>query len=476
MVVDKTCLIGMDIGTTGIKAVVVDTEKGFLASAGKEHYYSHIDPVRGYTEFDTEDWWDVTKEIIPRVLRRAEVTASDVKGIGISALMPCVTPVDKEGNSLRNAMIWQDSRAPNGWAPLQQNNPLFGTGKVLWVKENELDIYQKAHKFYFTGESVINTKLTGKFAENNSGDISRREMIVEQFKEYDLDIDKIPEYFASTEIIGRVTKKAADEAGLAEGTPVVAGQSDGAGAWIGCGGTKEGTAFIMMGHSHVMGMRGTNGKMSYATISATGAIHRWYRELFGQGEVEVARRLGLSAYNLFDKEAERVQPGSNGLILLPYFMGERAPMWNPKLRGVLFGLNLTHTKSHIIRAILESSAYGMRYGFETGSGILPGVKEIGATGGGSQSQLWLKIYASVFGLPFVRYGSDNTCVGDAIVAGVGSGVFKDIESGCEKVVKAIKVIEPDPEWQKIYDQYYPIYKEIYTQLEETFNKHAKIKA
>jgi xylulokinase len=474
MAEDKTCLIGMDIGTTGIKAVIIDAEKGFLASAGKEHYYTFIDPVKGYTEFNTESWWDITKEIIPEALTKAKVTPSDVKGICISALMPCITPVDKEGNSLKNGIIWQDSRAPKDWSPLQQNNPLFGTGKVLWIKENEPEIYQKTHKFFFNGESVINAKLTGKFAENNSGDIRKKEIIVEQFKEYGLDVKKIPEYFTSTEIIGGVTKESAKEVGLAEGTPVAAGQSDGAGAWIGCGGIREGTAFIMMGHSHVMGMSGTGGQMSYATISAAGAILRWYRELFGRGEVEVAQRMGLSAYNLYDKEAERVQPGSKGLIIIPYFMGERAPMWNTKARGVFFGLNLTHTKSHIIRAILESSAYGMRNGFETGNGILPSVKEIGATGGGSQSNLWLKIYASVFGLPFVRYGSDNTCVGDAIVAGVASDVFKDIESGCDKIVKPIEVIEPDPEWQKIYDKYYPIYKETYTQLEGTFDQLAKV--
>jgi xylulokinase len=472
---DKICLIGLDIGTTGIKAVIIDAEKGFLASAGREHYYTYIDPVRGYTEFKTEFWWNIVKEIIPEVLLRAEVASSEIKGIGISALYPCITAIDKDGNSLRNAMIWQDSRAPKDWAPLQQNNPLFGTGKVLWIKENEPEIYEKTHKFFFHGESVINTKLTGKFAETHRGDKRKKEIIEEQFKQYNLDVNKIPDYFASTEVIGDVTRKAADEVGLAEGTPVVAGQPDGTGARIGCGTVQEGTGFIMMGHSHVMGMRGNNEQSSVSIISAAGAILRWYRELFGHEEVEVANRIGLNAFSLFDKEAERVQPGSNGLILLPYFMGERIPMWNPKLRGVLYGLSLTHDKSHLIRAILESSAYGMRYGFEAGNGILPSVKEIRTTGGGSLSKLWVKIYASVIGLPFVRYGSDNTCVGDAIIAGVGSGVFKDIKSGCDKIVKAIDVIEPDPEWQKIYDKYYSIYKEIYTQLEGTFDKLAKVK-
>ena len=205
MLDDKNCLIGMDIGTTGIKAVIVDAEKGFLASAGREHYYTHIDPVKGYTEFNTELWWDITKQIIPEALNRAEVSASEIKGIGISALTPCVTPVDEKGNSLRNAMIWQDTRTPRHWAPLQQNNPLFGTGKVLWIKENEPEIYKKTHKFFFNAESIINAKLTGKFVENNSGNKKKREIIEEQFNEYNLDVNKIPEYFDSTVIIGGVT-------------------------------------------------------------------------------------------------------------------------------------------------------------------------------------------------------------------------------------------------------------------------------
>lgn len=183
----------------------------------------------------------------------------------------------------------------------------------------------------------------------------------------------------------------------------------------------------------------------------------------------------MNVYNLLDREAEKIPPGSDGLIILPYFMGERAPLWNTRARGVIFGLDLTKGRGHFIRAILEGCAYNIRRGFETSSGNVPQVKEIRVTGGGSRSDLWLKILASVVGIPYARVEgtADATCVGNAIVVGVSVGIFKDVDSACDKLVKVSKVIEPDPEWRKAYDRYYPIFKEIYDQLEGTFDKLAE---
>lgn len=466
---NRKCLFGMDIGTTGIKAVIIDSEKGLLSESGSREHAATLNTNLGYSEFDTETWWEVTKEIIPEVISKGNIDPTEIKGICISALAPCITLMDKDGIALRPGMIWQDSRAPKGWERLFQQNPLYATGKILWVKENEPDNYEKCYKFLVNGESTINSKLTGKYTSNSGPE--RKDIMVEQFKKYNLKISTIPDFYNSTDVIGGVTKKAARETGFAEGTPVIAGQSDGAGARIGNGAVRDGVGSEMIGHSTGMSMS-SHGERRGGGCSAGGAVLRWFRDIFSKEELEVAERTGLSVYNLLDREAEKIPPGSDGLIILPYFMGERQPLFNPYARGVIFGLNLTHGRGHFIRAILESSAYSIRRGVDAGGGNLADVKEIRATGGGSRSDLWLKIKASVIGIPYSRVEgtSDATCVGDAIQAGFGVGVFKDIESACDRLIKVSKVIEPDPEWVKAYNRYYPIFVEIYDQLKGTFDK------
>lgn len=226
---------------------------------------------------------------MPEVIGKGKLEPSEIKGICISGLHPCVIALDNNGKALRLAMIWQDQRAPKGWLPLQQNNPLFNTGKVLWVKENEPEIYRNTYKFLFNSESVINCKLTGKFMATASatGGGGSRKILVEQFEKYGLDVDKIPDFFESTDLIGGVTKKAAEETGFIEGTPLVAGHGDGRGATIGVGAVRDEFGFGMLGHT--MSSRITSkGERRGGGASAGGAILRWYRDLFSKEEIEVA--------------------------------------------------------------------------------------------------------------------------------------------------------------------------------------------
>ena len=209
-------------------------------------------------------------------------------------------------------------------------------------------------------------------------------------------------------------------------------------------------------------------------MSSGGGLLRWYRDALGYLELESARRLGLDPYQIMDLEASKIPPGSDGLVILPYIAGERSPIWNANARAVIFGLYLTHSRAHIVRAILEAVAYGLRHIIEVAEGAGVRIDELRATGGGSKSDLWLQIKADVLNKPICRISEEAGTLGNMIMAGVGVGVFDDLFSKGEELARVKAVINPNPERYELYTKFYKLYREIYESLEVHFDKLAQI--
>ena len=475
---NEVCFLGIDVGTTGLKSVLYDTNGSTLAKASREYPTMH--PRPGWAEQSPQLWWKLTKAVIHEVLAKVSPpTKNNIAGICVSSLAPIVLPVDRKGEPLRPAIIWMDTRGGKPHDPVP---------KFLWIKQNEPDILRRTHKF-LSANGFINFKLTGQLTV----DITQAPgMGLFEMPDF-LDASLLPEVHLFSEVIGKVTAEAASETGLAEGTPVVAGAADAFSALIGAGAVKAGRAVEFTGHSCCImictdkpypevqdeGLF-TGGGMGFAIVSGAmssgGGLLRWYRDALGYLELESARRLGLDPYQIMDLEASKIPPGSDGLVILPYIAGERSPIWNANARAVIFGLYLTHSRAHIVRAILEAVAYGLRHLIDTAEGAGVRIDELRSAGGGSKSDVWLQIKADVLNKPIYRVHAEAETLGDAIIAGVGVGVYDDLFSTCVELAEVNKVINPNPDQHKLYTKLYEIYREIYELLKGSFDKLAKVRS
>ena len=468
-------ILGIDVGSTSVKAALYDTDARIVVKAGRE--YPTLYPRPGWTEQSASLWWESTKEVVQEVLSRSSPSVTNnIAAIGVSSLGPVVLPVDERGEPLRPAIIWMDTRGG------KQHDPV---PKFLWIKENEPETFRRTYKF-LSATAFINFKLTGEFTL----DITQAPGTLFQKPDF-LDDSLFPEVRLFSEVIGEVTAEAARETGLAEGTPVVAGAIDAFATIIGAGATKAGRAVEFTGLSCALSIctdkpypevmdrglflgGGGDFYIVSGSMSAGGALLRWFRDTLGHLEVEEAKRLGLDAYQIMDLEASSVPPGSAGLIILPYFAGERSPIWNARARGVIFGLHLTHSRAHIIRAALEAVAFGLRHIAEAAEGAGVGIDELRATGAGSKSDLWLEIKADVLNKPIHRISEEAGTLGIAIMAGVGIGVYDDVFSKGDELARVEEVINPDPERHELYTKFYKLYRDMYESLEVYFYQLAEI--
>jgi len=486
---DSDYLLGIDIGTTGLKTILSDTRCNVVSLAYRE--YSTFHPHPGWAEHPPEQWWQAAIETIREILEKTKIDSKRILGIGVSALAPVVLPMNREGEALRPAMIWMDSRTAKGYSAQQANWSSFIAGKILWIKENEPKLADKTHKVFSQGEAYLNFKFTDIYTMNTINKArseKMREQLMEDLESHSMSGDVIPEIYHSTEVIGHVTEKAASETGLSKGIPVVGGSSDGLAAVIGCGVVEDGQAMEMTGNSCCMsvctsvseaGGRPLNPHIvpgKYGTgfaMSNAGNLLRWFRDALGEVEVLSSKSTGLSVFQVLDMEAAQAPVGSGGLVVLPYFSGERSPIWDTNARGVFFGLNLNHRRKHIVRALLESTGYGVRHNLEEIEEKGVTVREIRATGGGSLSDIWLQIKADITGKPFHRLAThQGTPLGDAIMAGVGVGIYKDI-SDAANLIEIKQTFLPNNEAHKKYDELYPVYKKLYENLKGLFVELAK---
>jgi len=501
-------LLGIDVGTSGLKAVVYDAEEASPVAFASGEYPLEF-PFRGAVEQDARLWWKATvaalsslkQKLAERGRNLGEIRAVGVGGQGWSCL-----PVDEKGEPLRPSMIWLDRRAEEECDYLRREfgdnaileisgnriDPAYVTPKQLWLKKHQPQIFRKA-RYFLQSESYIVFKLTGRFTQNLSSgygfyffDIARGEWRADIAERMGIPIEKHPEIYDCSEVVGEVTTESAEETGLRRGTPVVAGGLDAACATLGAG-------VYLRGQTQDQG--GTAGGMSICVDEplrhpdlilgfhvvprmwllqggtvAGGASLNWFRDTFGVSPDLKSQNPDADDFELLSMEAAESEAGSGGVIFLPYLAGERSPLWDSAACGVFFGLSFTTKRCQIVRAVMEGAAFALRHNLETAATVGAEVTELYGVGGATRSEVWCQIKSDITGKPMhIPSISEGTTLGAAILAGKGVGVFREIADGVRLMVKRSRSHLPRAELKSIYDRLYGIYLKLYPALRESMH-------
>ncbi len=497
-------LIGIDVGTSGTKALLVRSSGKVVAEANVE--YGMETPEPGWAEQRPESWWEASVSAIQWLLKEGKIEGEQVRGIGLSGQMHSSVFLDDKFEVIRPALLWCDQRTAaecdeitekigfDKLIELTANRALTGftAPKILWLKNHEPENY-KRFKHLLLSKDYIRYKLTGELVTDVSDasgmllfDVVGRRWSDELLSKLDIDPSVLPGCIESTEISGQISPKAAELTGLKAGTPVVGGGGDQAAGAVGNGIVREGPILITIGTSGVVfsssdrplvdpqarlhsfchaspGLWHTMGVM----LSAGGSM-RWLRDRF------TALQQG-QPYELLTKRAAAVAPGSEGLIFLPYLTGERTPHYDPHARGVFFGIGLGHGQRHLTRALMEGVTYGLKDSVEIMKEVGTRISEVYLSGGGAKSDLWTQIVADVLDLPIRRLAVDEgPSYGAALLAGVGTGVFKDTKEAAAKTLSLKDEMEPIPENAERYREIYPHFKSVYKCLKPEFEALADL--
>lgn len=498
-------LLGIDVGTSGTKTVLYDRNGEMIAQASRE--YPMQQPSIGRAEEKPEDWWNATVATLQSVLERSGIPAEQICGIGFSGQMHSLVMLDGDLQVLRPAILWCDGRTRRECDDMNaligsdrlleiSANPAltgFTASKLLWVRRNEPEVFRRC-KHVLLPKDYVRLKLTGVLATDVSDasgtnllNVGKRAWSTELIERLGLDAQWFPPLLESCESAGRVTVEAAALTGLKAGIPVAAGAADNAASAVGTGTVTQGSVFntigtsgVIFAHSdrpaiaaggqvHTICAAVPNGWGFMSCTLAAGLSLRWFRDNFCGVELAQARAEGVDAYALLDREAAEIAAGAEGVIFLPYLMGERSPLLDETCRGVFFGLSAAHGRSHLLRAVMEGVAYSQRACLDVfrSMGLQP--TEMKLCGGGAKSALWRQILADQFHLPVSTMKSEESpTLGAAILAGVCSGVYSDVPTGCSVVQKGKTGEVPQEAAMRIYDAYYPIYRNLYTALRGEF--------
>jgi len=500
----KSCLLGIDVGTTGSKALLIDADGEVRAAATAE--YPMFTPRPLWAEQDPADWWDGTVESVRRVLDEASVRPEQVAGVGLTGQMHGLVLLDGRGEVLRPCIMWNDQRTAAECAAITgrvgaervlqlTGNPVlpgFTAPKLLWVRRHEPKVYERVAKVLLP-KDYVRYRMTGGFfgeVSDASGsalfDVGRRRWSDEMLEALDVPRRWLPEVTESPVVSAHVSAEAAGATGLPEGTPVVGGGGDQAAQAVGTGVVSEGIVSVTLGTSGVVFAssdvyrvepQGRLHAFCHAVpdtwhlmgvmLSAAGSF-RWYRDTLGEMERVRAAEGGRDAYDLLTEAAAGVEPGCEGLIFLPYLTGERTPYPDPHARGVFFGLTLRHTKAHLTRAVLEGVSYGLRDSLELMRGLGLSIEQVRVSGGGARSALWRQILADVFGIEIVTVNvTEGAAYGAALLAGVGVGAYGSVSGACSAAVRVTGGVRPGPA-ASVYERYYPRYRALYPALAEEF--------
>lgn len=500
-------VIGCDIGTTSTKAVIADASGRLLAESTTE--YDVLTPRPLWAEQWPDVWVDAVARVVREVLERSNVSPKSVQALTISGLyggsgIPCGDGMEP----LRPCLIWMDRRATDEVEWVRRHVDLerlfavtgnhvdsyYGYTKMLWIKRHEPEIWAKTRVLLPPNNYVI-YRLTGEVcidysAAGNIGgifDIGRRAWSGEMLSAFGIDARKLPQRLISpTEMAGRLHDEGARMTGLLKGTPVYAGGVDAAVATLSAGVLGGGEHVAMIGTSMCWGfvhdarprsaglvsmpyvVRPREMIYSFGGAATAGAVVKWFRDELGAAEQAAASTLGLDAYRLLDLQAEDVPPGSDGLIVLPYFMGERSPIWDPAARGTVVGLTLYHTSAHLYRAFLEGVAYALRHNIETALQVGYTLRdEMVVVGGGAKSRVWVQIMADVTGREvLVAAHGGEAAMGDAMLAALAVGLVD--ERGLKGWVRLKEPVRPRPEVTEMYQRYYEHYVGLYQDLKGRF--------
>ncbi len=506
----QTYLLGIDVGTTGCKVLLIDVAGSVVADETREYPVSMPRPL--WSEQNPDDWWEAVSAGITLVLHAAGAEADQIAGVGLTGQMHGLVLLDEHGEVLRPCILWNDQRTAEQCAAITETvgaqrsleltgNPVltgFTAPKLLWVRQHEPETYRRIGHVLLP-KDYIRYRLTGEFfseVSDASGtsmfDVGKRQWSDEMLAALDVPRAWLPEVTESPVASAKVNMAAAKATGLSAGTPVVGGGGDQAAQAVGTGIIDEGVVSATLGTSGVVFAASDSyrvepegrlhafchavpGKwhLMGVMLSAAGSF-RWYRDTLGEAEVRRAKRENRDPYDLLTEAAADVPPGCEGLLFLPYLTGERTPYPDPNARGVFFGLTLRHRKAHLTRAVLEGVTYGLRDSLELMRDLGLAVKQVRASGGGARSKLWRQMLADVFNTPIVTVNvTQGAAYGAALLAGVGVGAYADVNAACETAVRVTGQKEPGRA-AAIYEDYYPRYRALYPALAAEFAAMARV--
>ena len=490
--------IGIDSSTTATKALLIDETGGIVAVAASEYDFQTPHPL--WSEQDPALWWNGTIASIRRVLAESGVDPASIAAVGLTGQMHGLVLLDAAGEVLRPSILWNDQRTASQCDEIRArlgkrelvritgNDALTGftAPKILWVQENEPEIYARIDKILLP-KDYVRYRLTGDFATDRAGaggtllvELATRDWSPAVVKALGIRPEWLPPTNEGTQITGLISQSAAEATGLKAGTPVVGGGGDQAAGGVGVGAVEEGIVALSLGTSGVVFASANSpiyepeGRLHAfphalpgqwhlmgVMLSAAGSL-RWYRDTLAPGV----------AYDDLLAPAAAIPAGSDGLLFLPYLTGERTPHPDPLARGAFVGLTVRHTQAHLTRAVLEGVAFGLRDSFELmKSAGLSAIRQVRVSGGGARSSLWRQILADVLGSELVTVNTtEGAAYGAALLAGVGVGLWPDGETACRETVRVTGSTTPNAGAVAVYEQVYGVYRGLYPALKGTFAK------
>lgn len=495
-------LIGLDAGTTSVKAILMQPDGAILASAGKD--FSLDTSLPNYYELNPAVYWESAIHCIRQLLRESEVHPSSIGALSVASQGETLICTDASGRPLRNAIIWLDNRSVREAEVLKKEFgittifkitgqpevlPTWPATKLLWLRKHEPETYVRTDKFLMVGDYLMHC-LTGRFCTEQTVlssslyfDITGKRLWPEMIDFLGLSTARFPEVYASAVPVGNLTKDAARLTGLAKETLVVTGAYDHAAGAVGTGNIGHGMVTETTGASMAMVVttdfpvlevalhlpchcHAIPGKYFLLPFGQTaGIVLKWFRDQFASQIRDLAREYDLDAYDLLTAMASQVAPGSGGVIMLPHLMGTGSPEFNPHVRAVWAGMSFETTKAHMIRSILESIAAIIRRNAEEFKKFGVVFNEIRTLGGGARSSLWNQIKADMNGIPVVTLRNEEAvAVGAAILAATGAGYYSSIKSACENIVHIRQKFLPNYKLSNVYDEVYRKYCILYDSL------------
>ncbi|MBX5436437.1 MAG: xylulokinase [Alicyclobacillaceae bacterium] len=492
-------VLGIDVGTSGTKVVAVSADGKVVAT--RTAGYGMSVPAVGFAEQDPDDWWRATVEAVAGVMADVRLQGrAQVAAVGLSGQMHGLVPLDHAGRVIRPAIIWCDVRtvAQVDWLERTvgrerviewtQNPPLpnFTLTKLLWLRDCEPESYRRICHVLLP-KDYVRYRMTGELAMDESDasgtlmfDVANRRWSEEMCHAAGTPREWLPPVLSSAAVAGKVTAAAAHQLGIPEGTPVVAGAGDQAAGAVGLAVAEPGLVSVLFGTSGVVlaptaePVRDPLGRLhtfchavpglwfAMGVTQAAGGSLQWFRRRFGEQEELAARSRGLDVYEVLLDEAEAVEPGAEGLVFLPYLMGERTPHLDPAARGTWMGLQWRHERAHLVRALLEGVVFSLKDGWSVIAELGLRADRWRVSGGGAQGRLWMEIFASAVGAEVeVVRAAQGPAYGAAVLAAQGAGLLAPGPAGVEAWYEPGQTVAPNPDWQERYEKLYPLYRQAY---------------
>ena len=495
----KQYLLAIDLGTSSCKAAVFDREGHVIDSASSAYsvYYPHT----GWAEQDPEEWWAGICRALQQIWSNGKAAPQEIACVGVDGQSWSAVAIDQDGKCLTRNPIWMDTRAREQCEKANREigkdvifncagNPLlpsYSTGKVLWYRDVLPEVFSRTDKI-LQSNSYIVFCLTGEISQDLSQgygwhcfNMRKGVWDEEMVRAFGLDPSILPPIMSCDHVAGKVTAAAANQCGLLEGTPVVAGGLDAAAGSLGAGVLQAGETQEQGGQAGGMSICLDTYKsdprliLSFHVVPdrwliqggtvGGGGVMRWFEAQFADYERSVAKESGKPSLVQLGELAEQISPGADGLTFLPYMSGERTPIWDPDAKGVFYGVDFSKTKGHFVRACMEGVAYSLRHNLEVAEEAGASVDVLRAVGGSANSLLWTQIKSDVTGKPIaVPYSDAATTLGAAILAGIGCGMYSSYEEAVSLTIRETRRHEPDPEPKEAYDRAYRTYRAVYENL------------